>query len=71
MISVIGCSRHCTEINAVRALSGRKQPDNFDEIFIGKSIFRIEKWQSGHYQQLSFKTFINSFSIPKLLSKVS
>ena len=56
------------------AHSGQKQPDNFDEILqanaqLGK--YLKEKCLSEHFQQLSFKYLVKSFSIPKLLWKVS
>ena len=48
------------------------QLDNFYEIFQAKGKIRNylkEKCYSEHYQQLSFKYFVISFSIPKLSSK--
>ena len=47
---------------------------NFDEIFQAKASFEqyfMEKCYSQNHQQLSFKYFIQSFLIQKLLSKVS
>ena len=61
----------CLPINAH---SGQNQPDNFDEIFLLKAWlakYLKEKCWSEHYQQLSFKYLVKSFSIQKLLSKVS
>ena len=50
------------------------QPDNFDEILQAK--IKLEKNLRGKcykelYQQLSFKYFVKSFLISKILSKVS
>ena len=46
--------------------------DNFSEIFRVKvelEIISKEKSQSEYYQQLSFKSFENSLSIPKWIPK--
>ena len=48
----------------------QKQPDNFDEILQANAHverYLKEKCSSEHYQQLSFKYFVKSFSILKLL----
>ena len=50
------------------------QSDNFDEILqdnIKLENNLMEKCDLGYHQQLSFKYFVKSLSIPKLLSKVS
>ena len=50
-----------------------KPPDYFGDFSLTKEIFRIylkEECESEHNKQLSFKYFVKSFSIPKLLSKV-
>ena len=58
----------------IGAHSSQKQPDNFDEILLAKAKLRKylkEKCYSELHQQLSFKYFMKSYLIPKLLSKVS
>ena len=50
------------------------QPCIFDEILearVDLKYYLKEKNPLEHYQQLSFKSFVKLFSIPKLLSKVS
>ena len=62
------------QIKPINAHSGHKQPDNFDEILQANTHverYLKEKCSSEHYQQLSFKYFIKSFLILKLLEKVS
>ena len=57
----------------MNAHSGQKQPLNFDDIMQEKAKsgkYLMEKCQSEHYLQLSFKYFVKSLSMSKLLSKV-
>ena len=59
-------------LKTIHAHSGQRQPDNFDENFSGNALlgkYLKRKCWLEQYQQLSFKYFVKSFIIPKLLSK--
>ena len=69
-----GCYRHEWVKPLMLKSNGQKQPDNFDEILQAKETlgkYLNEKCYSEHCQQLSFKYFVKSILILKLLLKVS
>ena len=68
------CCMSYFSLNPLMLTTAKSSLTIFDEIFLPKAElvkYLMEKCLKEHHQQLPFKYFVKSFSIPKLLSKVS